>query len=253
MIIYKALSLNYMKLIKPILFLLLMISSGMAISQSRHIYVKTYKDGDTTGWYKWHKEHLAKMHLPDIMNSEDSVSFRIAHEGMMLSISTNKDNLYKGSVSFYFDKIIKQNEYGAHKKKFVYKTYRLPADTAKLIGEFFIGKEIHKIPPADSINWRNGNDGTTYMIEYSTDNEYTFKDYWCPGCGYEQSAYDTALTALEKYITPIANIYERKFIETLKPGTYSDGSIMDLLVPNRKMNRQYKKSMKKQKKASFAK
>jgi hypothetical protein len=55
------------------------------------------------------------------------------------------------------------------------------------------------------------------MIEYSTDNEYTFKDYWCPGRGYEQSAYDTALTALKKYSTPIANKYERKFIETLKP------------------------------------
>lgn len=219
-----------------ILFIVFFIKSADG-QIKKQINIPIYKNGDTTLWYKWYHERDDKLKLQHVITSTDSIHFRFWSNGQAIDIWTKDYKEFKGSLTNYADAYESENI--KKQKKKPSKTFfnQVSIDTSAARQSFELIKFIFKLPTDDSIKgWKQGCDGITYLFEISTPTYYAFKNYWTP------TAQDSTLIEarqIQTFVDKIAaklNLHQEyeKFFASLKPGSYSNGSIVITTILTKK-------------------
>lgn len=154
----------------------------------------------------------------------DSTVFRSIFHNKTITITTKNNKYYAGFVTYQIDKIIGSIHQLNHKTKTIYKTYPLSTIDATNIATYFLSSGIASIPPADTANWTYGFDGYTYAFEYSSPEHQFKRSFWCPDSNYHNSPYGKIITNYGCYVEELIDgKFKKKFMSTLKPGTYYAG------------------------------
>jgi len=225
---------------KQIIYILTFLNFGqLCYGQVKSFYVPTYGNIDTTLWFKWQQEKFEKAGLKNLTQTTDTLHFRFSSETQAIDIWTTNFLTFSGTLMNFTTSY----DPDAHKRKkqkedkFFSDSKTLDTSTARQVYELFMEKSIFEIPPQDSINnWTNGKDGITYFIEYSTNNKYSFKDYWTPSI-FKDKVYEAKrLTELTEKLEILLNLRQSfgQFINLLPYGAYRAGGISIITTSKRK-------------------
>ena len=139
----------------------------------------TYKNGDTTIWYKYQNIIINELCLARLDTSLAPFYFRLWKTNQVLDIWKTNDSSYYGQLTSWVTEQTPTREKPTDRTLIDKRTLR--ADTVRQIVDFVESSQIIKLPTDDSINgWKHGFDGVTYIIEFSTKATYSFKTYWTP-------------------------------------------------------------------------
>jgi hypothetical protein len=214
---------------KQIIYIFSILIFGQpCFGQERSFYVPKYGNGDTTLWFNWQQEKFKKAGLKNLTKSTDTLHFRFASETQAVDIWTRDYLAFSGTLTNF---TTSHDEKIDDRKKEIFYSEVVKLDTAKSreIFDLFMDKSVLRLAPQDSINgWKDGLDGITYFIEYSTPTFYSFKDYWTP------SAFKDKVDAAKRFnelteelerLLDLRNSFN-KFIHSLPYRTYRAGGIM---------------------------
>lgn len=158
-------------------------------------------EGDTVHWLKHINKLQQKFALKDFEKFADRFSFRFWNNGQIVEITKDSSH-YNGLIVNY---IYRTKNSKRHNTDTLHNRIYLTTEQAKNIYAIIKNSNILKLPSSNSIkNWKQGLDGTTYMIEHADTNSYWLKTYWTPSA---QDSLKEALTVLQ---------LEKGFLETLK-------------------------------------
>lgn len=175
---------------------------------------------------------LNKIDLENIEETSNQFHFRLSFYGTKIDVFNDSLNKNKGLVTkFIFqekdNKIIDT----------IYKKYNLSQQKLFLINSLIDSSKIETIPNQNEIlNWKNGFDGITYVIEINKNKKYSKKAYWTP------KAQDSTLLEVKKisqFLEKIEAIIkldsiDKKFNDLLPNdfSYWSGGSLMFYKVKN---------------------
>lgn len=153
------------------IFILLLFIGSLQISLGQ---IKEIKGDTNSILYKTNTEIQKTLGLTDLKNAQNEFNFRLLCNGQVIEIS--KDSLiYKGTITNYIYHTKKAN------KEILSNKTILTSTQAKNIYNIIKKTKIADLPSDKDIKgWKQGTDGTTYIIEYANKKEYWFKDYWTP-------------------------------------------------------------------------
>ena len=222
---------------KQIIYILTFLSFGQfCIGQEKSFYVPTYKDGDTTLWFKLQQEKFEKAGLSDLTKSTDALHFRFSSEIQAVDIWTTDFLTFSGTQT-NFTTSYNPNGHKRKKEIFFSKANLIDTATAMKVYNLFIEKSIFEIAPQDSIkDWSSGKDGVTYFIEYTTSNIYSFKDYWSPETFKNKITAAKNIYEIAQKLEELLNLEQSfgHFINSLPSGTYRGGGIEIIMNSKRK-------------------
>ena len=216
---------------KQIIYILAFLTFGqLCYGQEKSFYVPTYGNGDTTLWFKWQQEKFEKAGLKNLTQTTDTLHFRFASEIQAVDIWTTNFLTFSGTLTNFTTSYDPDGHKREKKKedKFFSESKHLDTSTARQVYELFIEKSIFEILPQDSINnWTDGLDGTTYFIEHSTKNSYSFKDYWTPSIFKDKVDEAKRFHEITERLEELLNLRQLfgQFINSLPYGTYRAGGI----------------------------
>jgi hypothetical protein len=167
-------------IMKNLLFALLFVLPIVCHAQS-HTNIINHKKwvGDTVFWYKWKQKAINKLQLQQLANSSDVYHFRYWASNQLVEIWSFDGKGYNGFVVDYIE-TYNQDDWRKRKPTKLY-AHSTAVDSAISRQVAQMLNRIRQVPIQDSITgWGNGNDGRTYIIELSTPNKYSFKEYWSP-------------------------------------------------------------------------
>jgi hypothetical protein len=156
--------------------IIFLLSFFISVGQNKTVSVPLDFNGDTTHWYKWIQKYTSKNGLEDLSKNTDSLHFRISTMSQAIDIWTNDYKTFRGKVTVF----IKCTN---SKQLETYKTISINVDTliARKIYNLANDNSIFTVPTDNKISgWSQGFDGIEVLIEYSTHNFYSFKQYWTP-------------------------------------------------------------------------
>ncbi|MGV8995289.1 MAG: hypothetical protein ACOH1O_14410 [Flavobacterium sp.] len=228
---------------KILIFLLTILLSISANSQTEKSELYLTKDSDTTFWKKYQNNDIKNFNLPQLNNKLEFV-FRIWNPGNLLEITKNKDSINGKIIYFVYE--VWENDYKAD--TFV-KTYILPKSISESLYEYISNSGIQKIPSDKYIKeWQQGFDGITDIYELKEKNLYSFKNFWTPKSqnGIEEAEF---IIAFNKKIGEIGELekYGKDFAEKVPfiSYMYSGAAYAITKPPTKKELRQYKRERKK--------
>jgi hypothetical protein len=224
----KRLIIASMQNMKHFLTIVLLLIQQFSFGQTKTIQVPVYRDQDTTFWYKWVKENIQTIGLPDLTTSNEPLHFRFWTETQVVDIWTVDKQLWQGKLINF----TKAYDPGNNKTKqlktetFYSRADNLDITIAHQVFEFVAHQRLFEVPVQDSIKgWGNGTDGDTYLIEYATPTNYSFKNYWTPSI---QKGISEAviIDTVYKYLNVTLNMNRSwsSFIHGLPKGCYLAGS-----------------------------
>lgn len=213
---------------KLITFILTFLSIGqLCFGQEKSFYVPTYGNGETSLWFKWQQEKIKKAGLRNLTITNDTLHFRFATETQAIDIWTTNFLAFSGTITNFTTSYKSKNKNKKTKKgKFFSNSNPLDTNIARKVYELFKNKSIFEIPPQDSIiDWTRGKDGITYIIEHSTKNSYSFKDYWTPSHFKDKVDEAKVLQELTESLEELLNLGQSfgQFIKSLPYGAYRAG------------------------------
>jgi hypothetical protein len=209
--------------------LLFLLTVQTTFGQTKNISIPTYKNGDTSLWFKWQQEKYAKVGLPNLTNSYDSLHFRFSTETQAIDIWTADFKTFNGTFA-NFTTSSDPNKYKKENPpadKFYSNKDKLDTATARQVYNIFNELSIFSIPTGDSIEgWHLGNDGDEYLIEYSTPTNYSFKEYWTPSYYKDKIIEAASIDSLAKQLETTLQMQKAfgLFLNTLPIGCYFSGS-----------------------------
>ncbi len=159
------------------LVLTFVLIAANSFAQGKKLSFSGYSNPDSSFWYaRVYKESLKKSNLTDLTKSKDAFHLRIVFtEIQMLDIWTNDFKTFNGRIINW------AQTSGQTPEKFFSEIVPLSGEQAQSVYNLFTDSGISKIPTASQVKgWDDGLDGSEYTIEYSTRNEYSFKEYWTP-------------------------------------------------------------------------
>ncbi|MGN6352688.1 MAG: hypothetical protein ACTHLB_04825 [Parafilimonas sp.] len=212
--------------------------------QTKNIQVPVYREKDTTLWYIWTKDNIQKIGLQDLTKTTQPFHFRFWTERQAIDIWTTDNKTFEGKFISY-TKEYDPDKYKTDEpkpEKFFSKIDAIDTATARKIYEFAYQQGLFEVPFQDSIKgWSNGTDGDTYLVEYATSTDYSFKDYWTPQIqkGISEAA---IIDTVYKYLIVTLNMNNTwsSFINSLPKGCYHAGSLFitcNNVKPKKKKNR----------------
>jgi hypothetical protein len=154
------------------------------------------------------------MELPDLTKSRDSLHFRLWTNSQAIDIWTNDYKIFNGMLSNHTKSETTDKFYSN-------KTPINPA-TAKEIYKLFKAKLIFQIPTDGKIKgWSPVSDGEAILVEYSTKEFYSFKEYDTPSM-FKNIKEAVTLDKLEKELEAILNMNKSwgTFLNGLPKGCY---------------------------------
>ena len=214
---------------KRLLSFILSIVAQVSHGQTKIIQVPVYRDKDTTLWYILTKENLQKIGLQDLTTSTQPLHFRFWTERQVVDIWTTDNKTFEGNFISY-TKEYDPDKYKTDKpkpEKFYSKVDHIDTAVARQLYEFLQAQRLFEVPFQDSIKgWSNGTDGDTYLVEFATPTNYSFKDYWTPQIqkGISEAA---IIDTVYKYLKVALNFNGAwsTFINRLPKGCYHAGSL----------------------------
>jgi len=227
---------------KKIIYIFAFLTFGqLCYGQEKSFYVQTYLNGDTSILFKWQQERYEKAGLKNLTKATDTFHFRFATDIQAIDIWTNDFLTFMGTLTNYTSSY-DPDDYKIKKEKadkFFSNTKSLDTSIARQVYDIFIEKSIFDIPPQDSIKeWTYGEDGITYFIEKSTNNSYTFKEYWTPSIFKDKIDEARRIYEMTKELEELLNLWQsfKQFIYSLPYGAYRAGGLLIIttLKPRRK-------------------
>lgn len=217
-----------------------------SLAQNKSIDIPVYREKDTTLWFISTKENIKKIGLQDLVTTREPVHFRLWTERQTLDVWTIDNKSFAGKFVNY----TKRHDPDKYKtntlkpEKFYSKVDAIDTATARQLFEFLEHLQVFQVPSHDNIKgWSSGTDGNTYLIEYSTPTQYTFKTYWTPEIQIKKGIKEAAIIdSAYKYLNLKMDMNKRwsTFIDGLPIGCYHAGSFF-LTCNNTNKNRRKKR------------
>ncbi|HBS87796.1 MAG: hypothetical protein A2W91_11225 [Bacteroidetes bacterium GWF2_38_335] len=221
------------------IFLILTIFIFANGQSNRKVFIPVYENGDTCYWYKIFQKKTSDLHLQNLLTSTDTFHFRFQDHSHVVDVFTTDNKTYHAMITCYTYSYISDDK----KKK--PKVYSVQVESDPVLAEkiFYFAKQIDTIPTEDLIKgWNNGCDGVTYLFESSNPSSYYFKTYWTPKA---QDSIVREAKIIQNFVDSLYSclkLHEKfqSFFSTLKPGSYTNGSMI-ITKPSKK---QIKRSIK---------
>ncbi len=207
-----------------VLFSLFLFFSSL-YGQTKYLQIPNGRNNDTSLLYKWKQNNAQRMKLEDLTKSTDKIHFRLWEENQVVEIWSNDLITFQGFLLNFTNKI-----YGKKRRAPSIFRSEIPIDTiiARQIYNIFIDNSIFNIPTDDSVKgWGQGCDGEEFLIEYSTNTFYSFKEYWTPSVFKELRE----AVVIENMINRLDTILQvqknwEDFFKSLPKGCYRVGEIV---------------------------
>ena len=165
-----------MKVLQTIIFLFF---SNILLGQTKTNYNVLSSTGDTIFWVKYKHIVINELSLPRLDTSTNSFYFRIWKANQVIDISSNNNDTYSAQITTWTSESVPENEKHTN-RTLIYKK-AISTDTVNTMMRLIQSSTILSLPTDNLIKgWKQGFDGITYIIEYSTKEQYSFKTYWTP-------------------------------------------------------------------------
>jgi hypothetical protein len=222
-----------MKWILPFLFL----GSGVVYGQIHKVvsFPKYRRNGDTSYYYKSNLQLVKQLQLKALESSGDKFVFRFWSDSQ--AVEVEQDGQVKGQMVNYvytYEEDDWKNDY--QKRKTIYSKRSISPHQAVTILNKARALGLFALPTDDSIGrWKQGVDGTTYKMEFSTPHAYHFKTYWTPRVQ-DSIPEAVSLLAFIDFLDKELNLKQEQdaFIASLDKGKYTWGGIAYLEIKKRK-------------------
>jgi len=220
------------------IILILLLLSSVAFGQiKKSVEIPVNQNGDTTLVYKWIHELHGQLKINNLIYSNELFHLRFWQDGQVIDIWTIDNKTFQGQVTNYLW-AYKPN-YCKKKKPKTGKLYSnqnlLDAGQARTAYNLFLIDSIAYLPSEEKTpGWSKGSEGIAYCFEISTPNSYTFKSFWTPSA--KDSLYNAKnIQNFVKNINTYLNLaqFKTKFYDTLSGGSYSNGSMPLILIPEK--------------------
>lgn len=230
---------------RTLLIIIILIFSTTLFGQTKTLTNVTYAKGDTSFSFKYQNIVITKLFLSRLDTSASPFHFRVWKTNQVLDIWQTGDSLYAGQLTSWVTEQTPTKENPTY--RILIDKRSLSTDTTKNIISFIETSQIMKLPTDDSIKgWKNGLDGITYIIEFSTKTTYSFKTYWTP------KAQDTTLAEAKYLQTFVDNIFDlsngktvwKQFERNIPYECYGVGGTIRCKVLTKKQKRQFARERK---------
>jgi len=189
--------------------------------------------GDTTSLYQWSFKLHGKLKLKDLTKTSEPFHFRFWQDGQAVDLWTTDNKTFQGLSTNYIWEY--KPRHSAKPSKIFTAQYRIDTALSRQAYKLFGKDSISGIPSEEKIKgWNQGLDGTFYLMEISSSNAYAFKSYWTPTAQKdlkEAGRIEGFIENLNKVLH--LSVFSQKFQSTLRGGTYSDGGIWILAIPEK--------------------
>jgi hypothetical protein len=220
------------------IILILLLLAGVTFGQiKKSVEIPVNKNGDTTRLYKWINELNGQLKINKIIFSEELFHLRFWQDGQAIDIWTVDNKTFQGKVTNFVWEY--KSSFWNKKKPKTGKLFSnqnvLDAGQARTAYNLFLIDSIAILPSEEkNPGWSKESEGITYCFEISTPHSYTFKSFWTPT---EKERLQEAKKILDfvKNINAYLNLsqFKTKFYDTLPAGSYSDGSMPLILIPEK--------------------
>ena len=162
-----------MKLL-PFIFIL---TVNLTFAQQRQLT----NDSDTAFWFNWRSELNTGIGLTTIIQSTEDFEFRFWDGYKVVRLWKSDDQLFS-EVIYFLREYKDLNERKVGEPGRLYQSgLQLNERTTNAINDLIHDFEILELPSDNKIEgWSQGLDGITYIIETSSPDGYSFKNYWTP-------------------------------------------------------------------------
>lgn len=167
---------NFMRTLQTLIFLLFFSS---LFGQNKTFYNIVSENGDTTFWFKYQQVVIKELSLLKLDTSTNSFYFRLWKGNQVIDIWENDKNLFSGQITSWTSEYVPNGEKPTGRTQI--NKQSINVDTVKRLVGLIKSSNIINLPTDNLIKgWKQGFDGITYLIEYSTKDQYSFKTYWTP-------------------------------------------------------------------------
>ena len=195
--------------------------------------IKTYdipiENGDTSLWFKKKQKEMKKMELSNLTISSDTLHFRFWTIIQVVDIWTKDFKTFNG---VFLNHTVNTTNNKKNPDKIYFNKTPIDTATARIIYNLFADNLIFQIPSDKKIKgWEKREDGEEFLIEYSTNTFYAFKEYWSPSV-YKEIKDAVIIDKLVKKMNSILNFDKNwnKFIHSLPKGCYRTGEITQICI-----------------------
>ena len=230
---------------RPTLFFTLLLFFTFSFGQTKNLNGILNQDGDTLFWYKYQNVVIKDLSLTRLDSTSFPYYFRIWRANQVLDIWKTNDKSIFGLLTSWVTEQTPGKEKPTDRilidKRF------LQRDTVQEILNLISNTQIIELPTDDSINgWKHGFDGITYIAEFSSKANYSFKTYWTP------KAQDTTLKEAKKVQIFVDKIFElsngvtiwKRFEKTIPYECYNVGGNIVCKILTKKEGRKYARERK---------
>jgi hypothetical protein len=184
--------------------------------------------GDTAFWYKYQLGECEKLNIPLLIPSTDKFHFRFWTDDQAIDIWSVDGTSYNGLITSFINSSVDNNANNPSKEQKQPQTFAKQdlLDTALARQAFKLTTQIAGMPTDQEIKgWHQGFDGIEYVIETSTQSNYSLRSYWTP------TAQDSSLLEAKKIevfvkdLDSLLNLGQKfhDFFASLQPGAYTNG------------------------------
>ena len=165
-----------MKTLQTLIFLLFFSS---VLGQTKDLYNVLSVTGDTTFWFKYQQTVIKELSLSNLHTTTNSFYFRLWKANQVIDIWYNINGFYEGEITSWTSEYVPNDEKKTDRT--LINKITINADTVNHLVELIKSSTILNLPTDNLIKgWKQGFDGITYIVEFSTPKQYSFKTYWTP-------------------------------------------------------------------------
>ena len=165
-----------MKTLQTLIFLIFFSS---LFGQTKDCYNVLSATGDTSFWFKYQQTVIKELSLSKLNTTTNSFYFRLWKANQVIDIWNNGNGFYDGQITSWTSEYVPNDEKKTDRT--LINKITINADTVNHLVELIKSSTILNLPSDNLIKgWKQGFDGITYIIEFSTSKQYSFKTYWTP-------------------------------------------------------------------------
>jgi hypothetical protein len=218
---------------------------SFSFGQTKNLDGILQQKGDTSFWYKYQNIVIQDLSLTRLDSTTLPYYFRIWKANQVLDIWKTNDNSFFGQLTSWVTEQTPANEKPTDRISIDKRV--LQSDTVQQILNLIANAQIVELPTDDSIRgWKHGFDGITYITEFSSKTNYSFKTYWTP------KAQDTTLKEAKQVQYFVDKIFElsngvtiwKQFVKTIPYECYNVGGTIACKVVTKKEKRKFAKERK---------
>jgi hypothetical protein len=159
--------------------LLISLTDAHCFAQNRVMYGVKDKDEKPAFWYEWVSTQAKRLSLDSILSTSHSTHFRLWSQSQVIEVWQANNSAYEGQLTTWTEEYTDSDEEPTNRIYIQKKAIDFSA--VQSIKSLILSSGINKIPADNSIpGWKQGFDGTEYLIETADSKSYYLKSYWTP-------------------------------------------------------------------------